>query len=59
MGLGFIKREDKGVCKIVLFNKNMDDMMHDVMMMHKRKTQTDLIGVLPWAVTKHRCIVRW
>jgi hypothetical protein len=26
-------------------------MMHDVMMMHKRKDQTHLIGVLPWAVT--------
>jgi hypothetical protein len=31
------KGKYKGVYKIVLFNKFMDDMMHDDMMMHKRK----------------------
>jgi hypothetical protein len=36
---------------MILFCKIMDDMMHDVMMMHKEKQQTILLGVLPEAVT--------
>jgi hypothetical protein len=37
------KRKDKGgFIKIILFSKYMDDMMHDVMMMHKKK-RTDKI----------------
>jgi hypothetical protein len=47
----FIKEKKRGFNKIVLFNKFMYDMMHDDMTMHKRKEQTNLIGVLPGAVT--------
>jgi hypothetical protein len=47
----FIKEKKRGFNKIVLFNKFMYDMMHDDMTMHKRKEQTNLIGVLPGVVT--------
>jgi hypothetical protein len=39
------------VYKIFLVCKNMDDMMHDAMLMHKGKQQTNLLEVFWWAVT--------
>jgi hypothetical protein len=49
------KSNTVGFYKIILFCKNMDDMMHDVMMMHKIKKQANLVGVLPGAVTDVDC----
>jgi hypothetical protein len=46
-----LNEKTRKVNKIILFYKNMDDMMHDVMMMHKRKAQTNLIGLFFVAVT--------
>jgi hypothetical protein len=32
--------------------------MHDIMMMHKRKAQTNLVWVLPGTVAAARCMLR-